>query len=191
IVTSPDGVQWTRCRSATLQTLTSVTYGAGTYIAVGEAGTILASPDGTTWQQVRSCSGESLNAVTVANTRFVAVGSGGRITVSADGTRWVNLNSGTTATFSRISCLRGRSVITGPGPGVIWISQDGLSWSVEPGGCVFVAGPSDGGSVLAIRYQQQLLVPIVTRMKVSNNPAGVPPSSRPSDTSGIPQGAGR
>jgi hypothetical protein len=44
ILTSPDGVSWTARTSGTSNSLYGVTYGNGTFVAVGEYGTILTSP---------------------------------------------------------------------------------------------------------------------------------------------------
>jgi hypothetical protein len=44
ILTSPDGVTWTERTSGTSRNLNSVTYGNGTFMAVGEYGTIVTSP---------------------------------------------------------------------------------------------------------------------------------------------------
>jgi hypothetical protein len=44
ILTSPDGVKWTRRTSGTNNLLYGVTYGNGLFVAVGDRGTILTSP---------------------------------------------------------------------------------------------------------------------------------------------------
>jgi hypothetical protein len=44
ILTSPDGVNWTRQTPPTGNSLNGVTYGNGTFVAVGDCGTILTSP---------------------------------------------------------------------------------------------------------------------------------------------------
>ncbi|WP_019551589.1 hypothetical protein [Thermus scotoductus] len=44
ILTSPDGVNWTRLTSPTRYSLSSVTYGNGLFVVVGEGGAILTSP---------------------------------------------------------------------------------------------------------------------------------------------------
>jgi hypothetical protein len=44
ILTSPDGVNWTRRTSGTSNNLSRVAYGNGTFVAVGWHGTILTSP---------------------------------------------------------------------------------------------------------------------------------------------------
>jgi hypothetical protein len=43
ILSSPDGQKWTRRASGTSETLLQVTYGNGTFVTVGEGGTILQS----------------------------------------------------------------------------------------------------------------------------------------------------
>ncbi len=43
ILTSPDGVTWTRRASGTTQHLHAVTYGNGLFVAVGSWGTVLLS----------------------------------------------------------------------------------------------------------------------------------------------------
>jgi hypothetical protein len=44
ILTSPDGETWTQRTSGTTVGLYGVAYGNGTFVAVGEGGTILTSP---------------------------------------------------------------------------------------------------------------------------------------------------
>jgi hypothetical protein len=44
ILTSPDGVSWTRQTSGTYYPLHGVAYGNNTFVAVGEYSTILTSP---------------------------------------------------------------------------------------------------------------------------------------------------
>jgi len=74
ILTSPDGVTWTRRDSGTEKDLSGVAYGVGTFIAVGSYGEILTSPDGLAWTE--RCSGTSslLKEVSYGNDTFVAVG---------------------------------------------------------------------------------------------------------------------
>ncbi|MBL9202110.1 MAG: hypothetical protein JNL39_16480, partial [Opitutaceae bacterium] len=49
ILTSPDGVVWTKRQSGTVKSLRAVVWGSDSYIAVGDGGTVLQSPDGVTW----------------------------------------------------------------------------------------------------------------------------------------------
>ena len=57
----------------------SVTYGNGTFVAVGEGGTILTSPDGVSWTERASPTKDFLNGVAYGNGTFVAVGKDGAI----------------------------------------------------------------------------------------------------------------
>src|SRR5512147_1878768 len=51
-----------------------VAYGNGTFVAVGEAGTVLTSVDGENWTQEYSGTDLGLAGVTYANNLFIAVG---------------------------------------------------------------------------------------------------------------------
>jgi hypothetical protein len=59
-----------------------VTYGNGTFVAVGYPGAILTSPDGVTWTQRASGTVGFLRGVTYGNGTFVAVGDWGAILTS-------------------------------------------------------------------------------------------------------------
>jgi hypothetical protein len=58
-----------------------VTYGNGTFVAVGRNGTILTSRDGVNWTQ-RTSGGNQLKGVAYGNNTFVAVGEYGTILTS-------------------------------------------------------------------------------------------------------------
>jgi hypothetical protein len=60
--------------------LNSVTYGNGTFVAVGRTGTILTSPDGASWRT--SGTGYPFHGVAYGNGLFVAVGNRGTILTS-------------------------------------------------------------------------------------------------------------
>ena len=93
ILTSPDGVTWTIRSSGTSSSLSEVTYGNNTFVAVGGS-TILTSPDGVTWTIRSSGTSSSLSEVTYGNDTFVAVG-GSTILTSPDGVTWTIRSSGT------------------------------------------------------------------------------------------------
>ena len=59
--------------------LSGVAYGNGTFVAVGDTGTILTSPDGVAWDSRTSGTSNLLVGVTYGNGTFVAVGSNGTI----------------------------------------------------------------------------------------------------------------
>jgi hypothetical protein len=82
ILTSPDGITWTMRSSGTDYFLGGVTYGADTFVAVGDNGgwgTILTSPDGIIWTMRSSETTELLSGVTYGAGTFVAVGAYGTI----------------------------------------------------------------------------------------------------------------
>ena len=95
IITSPDGVTWTKRSTGIITPLLSITYGSNTFVAVGENGVILTSPDGITWTERNSESATSLYGVAYGNNSFVAVGKYGIILTSPDGITWTERNSGT------------------------------------------------------------------------------------------------
>ena len=84
ILTSPDGVTWTR-RISGGYALYVESYVNGLFVAVGDNGTILTSPDGVTWTARTSGTCDCLSGVTYGNGLFVAVGDKGTILTSPDG----------------------------------------------------------------------------------------------------------
>ena len=98
ILTSPDGVTWTRRTSPTTNTLAAVPGGAQ-FIAAGNAGVIVTSPNGTAWTSQSSNTTSFLNAIGLDT--FIAVGEGndttsGGILTSPDGVTWTQRALSTT-----------------------------------------------------------------------------------------------
>ncbi len=96
IASSTDGVHWSEAVVPGLSvngSLTSVTWGKGLYVAVGQYATIATSPDAVTWTVVNRLPGTLtnnvyLNEVVFLNGRFLAVGQGGLLMSSSDGATW-------------------------------------------------------------------------------------------------------
>jgi photosystem II stability/assembly factor-like uncharacterized protein len=59
--------------------LDGISYGNGSFVAVGASGTILTSPDGTTWTSRSSGTLNELRGICYGNGAFVAVGDYGTI----------------------------------------------------------------------------------------------------------------
>jgi len=95
ILTSSDGISWTKRTSGTTKNLYGVTYGNSTFVTVGDNGTILTSSDGTSWTKRTSGTSEHLYEVTYGDGLFVTVGGNGDILTSSDGTSWTERTSGT------------------------------------------------------------------------------------------------
>ena len=94
-------------------TLEAIAYGNGTFVAVGDSGTILTSPDGVTWTIRSSGTSNSLYGVTYGNNTFVAVGYNGAILTSPDGVSWTTRFSGTSYGLYGITYGNGTFVAVG------------------------------------------------------------------------------
>lgn len=79
---SEAGTTWTARTSGTSSSFFGVAYGAGTYVVVGQHGTILTSPNGVRWTVRTSRTSNFLSSVTYGNNTFVAVGEYGAILTS-------------------------------------------------------------------------------------------------------------
>ena len=107
ILTSSDGIAWSKRTSHTARALNSVTYGGGIFVAVGNYNTVVTSPDGITWttrdpgipphppvppQTVGDPRTVTLTGVSYGNGTFVAVGTYEIIITSTDGATWSTRN---------------------------------------------------------------------------------------------------
>jgi photosystem II stability/assembly factor-like uncharacterized protein len=82
--TPPGG--WVSRTSPTTQDLHGIVFGNGTFVAVGNSGTVLTSPDGINWMQRASGTSRNLAAVAfgASSLNFTAVGDYGTIIFSDD-----------------------------------------------------------------------------------------------------------
>ena len=82
--TPPGG--WVSRTSPTTQDLRGIVFGNGTFVAVGNSGTVLTSPDGINWMQRASGTSRNLAAVAfgASSLNFTAVGDYGTIIFSDD-----------------------------------------------------------------------------------------------------------
>ncbi len=75
ILTSLDGINWTKRTAVTPNTLFDVAYGNGKYVAVGYTGTMIESRDGgVTWTALPALTTQLLSSIDFANNQFVVVG---------------------------------------------------------------------------------------------------------------------
>jgi len=166
ILTSSDGISWTKRTSVTTNNLYGVTYGNSTFVTVGDNGTILTSSDnGTSWTNKRTSSvtTNNLYGVTYANSTFVTVGDNATILTSSDGTTWTNTstNKRTLRYFSKAETNNLYGVTYGDGlfvtvgdNGVILTSSDGISWTKRTSGdqptTTTIVSVSDSGGDMQI-----------------------------------------
>lgn len=130
IITSPDGITWTARTSHTAQTITSVTYGSGTFVAVGNQVT-LTSTDGITWTAATSLYAFESVAYGSDPGLFVAVTVSGHILTSTNGSEWTKVRSVPGALYGvtyGVANGAGTFVAVGAG-GAIYSSTDGALWS--------------------------------------------------------------
>jgi hypothetical protein len=139
IVTSPDGVAWTRRDSGETANLRGVTCADGRFVAVGDAGTIVISDDGSAWAPVSGPTTSLLDAVTWSGSAFIAVGEAETILVSPDGEGW-SAAAGPEPypamwTLHGVACGAGTCVAGGSAYesshqplGIVLRSDDGATW---------------------------------------------------------------
>jgi hypothetical protein len=165
IITSKNGLIWlpSGYASGTMDTnddFSSVTYGNGTFVAVGDDGnTTFASTDAATWTQGgNGLNNSGMTGVAFGNGVFVMVDDGGNIANSADGSNWTP-QAGTGTELNGVAYGNGFFVAVGDG-GVIYLSsgtnfwtenqfnQDYNLYGIGYGGGLFVA-VGDQGTALS------------------------------------------
>ncbi len=128
IARSTDGLTWATVTPAEpVLALDSVAFGAGRFVSVGRAGTMVHSIDGANWSVLPALTTQDLRAVRFASGMFVAAGNAGTILTSPDGLVWTNRTFSTSASITFIVHHQGRW-ITGNGPNV-WTSPNTLVWT--------------------------------------------------------------
>ena len=138
--------------------LRGITYGNGTFVAVGYDGTILTSHDGENWIERTSGTTEILSGITYGNGTFVAVGYDGTILTSPDGGSWTLRDTGTDADFHGITYGNGTFVAVG-WFGTILTSSDGGSWTLRDTGTIqWLSGITYGnGTFVAVGAHDTIL----------------------------------
>jgi hypothetical protein len=142
IVTSPDGILWTR-RYFDGEYLNDIAFGGGTYVAVGDNGTIIRSVNGTDWGPVASGSTTNLTGVSYGDGTFVAVGApmgGGPAVVltSSDGLSWMNYSAGVDLDswkgFNAVQYCKDRFLASGWHARILHSLDQGQTFTTSMGG---------------------------------------------------------
>ena len=116
-------------------TWSSVAYGNGKYVAVGDRGYITASIDGQSWTSPKQVGTEDWKGITYGNGKYVIVSTGGYISTSADGVNWtIPIKVGSydsTHYFSNwTKVCYGNGIFVAVGShGKIATSVDGINWN--------------------------------------------------------------
>lgn len=133
IVTSPDGVTWTRRASTSTPFLDGVAGTSGLSVVAADNGTVVTSSDGINWTARSLDTTNRLSGVATNGQRFVVVGQNGTIFTSLDGNAWEPASSGTSAFLLAVAADDQGFVAVGT-VGTLLTSPDGLTWTLRDSG---------------------------------------------------------
>lgn len=155
ILTSPDGISWTRRSNPSPDILRRITYVDGQFVAVGGVGTVLVSADGITWANHSISFGPEFTGIAVkpgVPATLAAVGTNStKIYRSTDnGSSWT-IASQTPGNLPT-SVLRGITYADGyfvavAESGFIFSSTDAITWTTRMGADIFPFGTRELFSV--------------------------------------------
>ena len=130
ILTSVDGVKWTRQDSGITEDLVGIAGGNGQFMVVGKLGTVLRSPNASAWTADRVVGVDRLNSVAWNGQTLVAVGNlgyGSVIASSSDQRQWeVDKFKGFDRLLNDVISSGDRFVAVGKD---ILVSPDGGEWT--------------------------------------------------------------
>lgn len=157
VVWSFDGVNWAKALSNTTEDLYDVMWSTNFWVAVGEAGRIIASANnGGVYALRNSGTGLPLYGVTSVKGAFVAVGADGLILTSNDTYEWVPHVTTDGKDLLAVTYGQNRYVATGTN-GIVNVSFDGATWISTniPGANVLSRVAYGNGTFLAIEANNQ------------------------------------
>jgi len=161
------GSTWTIATSGTTQNLNQVAYGAGRFVAVGAAGTMIESSNGTSWSSISGPFGTSAINTVVYHPRmalFAAAGAGGLLATSSNGTSWTLRTTGVSNIYTIAVGLA--SLLIGyqrfSTDQAFKISYDGITWTeiiisayglgYNDGYTGYTSGPTHGAYIMQYKY---------------------------------------
>jgi hypothetical protein len=206
ILTSPDGLLWTR-RDPRITNesggLRGVAFGEGLFAAVGVFGIILTSPDGEKWTAEPLGTDTFLATITYGGGRFVAMGAGGTpgsapVVTSPDGKVWaqtsVPIGRFSSYLQSAIAYGNGRFVAVGnpeANRAFVWTSDNGVDWPIIG---TSVTAFLEQGYFSAITYANGKFAMVGATTRILTSPDGLiwnATASFPGYFSAITSGNGR
>jgi hypothetical protein len=156
--------------SGTTQTLRTVIFGGGKFVAVGDAGTVITSTDGITWTVQTFPTTSAVYSVTYGNGIYVAVcfHATNRIYTSPDAVTWTLQNTSAINGSVSGTCVHfgnGRFVM-GTAGSLFGYSDDGVNWyaSTQPG---------NNSNVLRMDYLNGVYVAVATNHYIFTSTDGV------------------
>src|SRR6185369_2382031 len=151
ILTSPDGISWTR-RANPLGnwSFKGLTWNGKQLMGVGAWGYFMSSPDGINWSYVKAPTDEEMLTVAWADTQWVAVGPGDNVWTSPDGITWSSGKSGYDNQLEAILWTGKRTLIAGAYGAILSspydppvatrassASHEDWQWRITPAGFAF------------------------------------------------------
>ena len=134
ILTSINGINWSKKNKKNYKYLRDVSYGKNLIIMVGYEGTILTFNEKENYiNEVKSGSSSYLRGITYGNGVFVTVGRKGTIIISENGDDWKIIESGTTNYLKKIIYKNNLFVSVGEN-GTILTSVNGTNWGISESG---------------------------------------------------------
>lgn len=127
IVTSDDGIGWSKRTSPVQEKLNGIVWGLGMFVAVGDKGTILTSADGVEWVKAKLEAKVDLSGAASNGKEFVVAGNDGIVLISKDGQIWKQRRMATSERIYRVRWVNGRYIAVGAGM-LILTSEDGITW---------------------------------------------------------------
>lgn len=146
VMTSPDGTVWTKTYTGIHATISSMTYGAGRYVALAWRDTVLTSSNGTTWTAGALGRSVDFNSVAFGKGKFVAVGGRGSVLTSPDGLTWTPGGAGTNRGLGPV-IFANNLFVSASSNAVFYVSPDGVAWTPKvASGMLEVYGMAYGNS---------------------------------------------
>lgn len=133
-ITTTDSTTWAAATAIPGATgMNAIAFGAGTYVAVGNAGGIYSNANaGVTgaWTARTSGTTQNLYGVAFVNDQFIAVGAQGTLLTSPDGVTWTARTSNTPNALRGVTYGVGTYVAVGDA-GTVVSSADGATWTEQ------------------------------------------------------------
>ena len=182
VMTSPDGITWTRRTLAAdipmrTQDLQDVTWGAGRFVAVGINSLLIHSADGITWEAAAvnpfATIPRNLNAVAFNGERFMLAGSMGAAAWSNDGQTWTRMdivtgNPAAQREFRSITWGDGRFFAAGDGGTMVRTNAAGTAWEQVSTSILNTANNTNNGRrVNAIAVGNNLMIAVGAERRMS------------------------
>ena len=150
VLTSPDGIEWTRSFVFGTGEMWDVCYDLDRFVIVGSIGTAYSLDGGATW--VRSSTERNLRCVTFGGDpgTFVGAGTGAKVSTSTDGLNWPGYVTIPGPTGSRpfiASAFLGGHFYIINDHGDTYRSADGMSFTPNNFGSTIWAGGQSGAGI--------------------------------------------